>query len=132
MAIRVAASSLSSGKSTVICQVINSQRVVCPTREELQVEHDEHVCPSEGCCKVFKTSSQLQMHMTRHHQIQQRKSTCTSANSGILSRDCVFYCPVEGCPRSKVNSQPFPRLGQLKQVCTSTVVYAGSQVTMPS
>ena len=103
-----------SGNSTVLLQVINSQKIVCPTREELQVEHGDYVCPSEDCGKVFQASSQLQMHITRHHHGQK-----LTTSTGNLSRDCVYYCPVEGCPRSKANGQPFPRLGQLKQVCTT-------------
>lgn len=107
---------VTSGNSTVLLQVINSQKIVCPTREELQVEHGDYVCPSEGCGKVFQVSSQLQMHITRHHHGQKLTST---GEGGNLSRDCVYYCPVEGCLRSKANGQPFPRLGQLKQVCTT-------------
>ena len=116
-----------SGNSTVLIQVINSQKIVCPTREELQVEHGDYVCPSEGCGRLFQVSSQLQMHITRHHRGQKLTSTCTGAGGehegGSLSRDCVYFCPVEGCPRSKTNGQPFPRLGQLKQVCTYIHTY---------
>jgi hypothetical protein len=104
--------------SAVLLQVINSQKIVCPTREELLVEHGDYVCPSEGCDKVFPVSSQLQMHMTRHHHGLKLTGTAGSEAGGSLSRDCVYYCPVEGCPRIKSNGQPFPRLGQLKQVCT--------------
>ena len=103
-----------AGNSTVLLQVINPQKIVCPTREELQVEHGDYVCPSEGCDKVFQVSSQLQMHIARHHHGQKLTG---GPEGGSLSRDCVYYCPVEGCPRNKVNGQPFPRLGQLKQVC---------------
>lgn len=108
---------VTSGNSAVLLQVINSQKIVCPTREELQVEHGDYVCLSEGCGKVFQVSSQLQMHITRHHHGQKLASTGEGVGGGSLSRDCVYYCPVEGCPRSKMNGQPFPRLGQLKQVC---------------
>ena len=108
-----------SGNSAVLLQIVNSQKIICPTKEELQIEHGDYLCPSEGCDKVFQTSSQLQMHLTRHHHGQ--KLTSTGAE-GRLSRDCVYYCPVEGCPRSKTNNQPFPRLGQLKQVCMYTTI----------
>ena len=109
---------VTSGNSTVLLQVINPQKIVCPTREELQVEHGDYVCPSEGCDKVFQVSSQLQMHIARHHHGEKLTGSAGGPEGGSLSRDCVYYCPVEGCPRSKVNGQPFPRLGQLKQVCT--------------
>ena len=96
--------------SQVIVQLINTRRVVCPSREELEVEAGGHVCPSEGCGKVFQASSQLQMHLTRHHHGEKLSAAASSP------RDCVFYCPVVGCSRSSEKGNPFPRLGQLKQV----------------
>ena len=107
-----------SSNSIELLQIVNSQKIICPSREELQIEHGDYVCPSEGCDKVFQASSQLQMHLTRHHHGQ-----TLSGAGGSLSRDCVYYCPVEGCPRSKANNQPFPRLGQLKQVCTTIIEF---------
>ena len=99
--------------SEVVVQIISSQKVVCPSREELEIECGEHVCPSEGCAKAFQTSSQLQMHITRHH----RGENLRSVGKGSTP-DCVYFCPVGECPRSKAFGRPFPRLGQLKQVST--------------
>ena len=97
-------------RSQVVVQLISTQRIVCPSREELEVEAGEHVCPFEGCGKVFQASSQLQMHLTRHHHGEKLSVGASS------SKDCVFYCPVVGCSRSSEKGNPFPRLGQLKQV----------------
>ena len=102
---------VSSRASRVVVQLINTQKVVCPSREELEVETGGHVCPSEGCGRVFQASSHLQMHLTRHHDGEKLGA------GGNSSTDCVFYCPVEGCSRSREKENPFPRLGQLKQVC---------------
>lgn len=100
-----------SGNPKVVVQIINSQRVVCPTQEELEIESGEYVCRSEGCGRAFQTSSQLQMHLSRHHLGEKLSSVGRQSTTG-----CVYYCPVEGCPRSKGTDKPFPRLGQLKQV----------------
>ena len=100
-----------SGSSKVVVQIVNSQRVVCPTQEELEIESGEHVCPSEGCGRAFQTSSHLKMHVSRHHLGEKLSSVGRTSTTG-----CVYYCPVEACPRSKGTDKPFPRLGQLKQV----------------
>lgn len=82
--------------------------VVVPAEEELKIERNGCVCAVEGCGRLFQTSSQLQMHLTKHHEGRQ-----LSARSGASH----YYCPIENCERSLSNGRPFPRLGQLKQVC---------------
>ena len=66
------------------------------------------VCPVENCKKEFKSSSQLSMHVLRHHDGCKLPIRMGQGNE--------YYCPVDGCSRGKGKGQPFPRLGQLKQV----------------
>ena len=84
-------------------------RVVCPSVEQLEFSGPV-VCPVEGCGKELPSSSCLAMHVARRHDglPLERK-----AGEGSVE----FYCPVEGCGRSTLAGKPFPRLGQLKQVC---------------
>lgn len=82
-------------------------KAVCPPAEELEYSGPV-LCPVEGCGKELPSSSCLRMHVVRRHQgqpLQKRQE-----------EGCVeFFCPVKGCSRSE-GGQPFPRLGQLKQV----------------
>ena len=82
--------------------------VVVPAEEELKIESTGSVCTVQGCEKLFQTSSHLQMHLAKHHEGRQ-----LSARVGSIA----YYCPVENCERSLPGKKPFPRLGQLKQVC---------------
>lgn len=82
--------------------------VIVPTEEELKIESNGWVCPVGGCKGTFQTSSQLQMHLTKRHEGRE-----LSVRSGTSH----YYCPVQNCERSLPNKRPFPRLGQLKQVC---------------
>ena len=79
-----------------------------PPEKDLAIESGDNACCVEGCERVFKTSSQLHMHLTKHHRGEPLAHKI---------RNTVYYCPVEGCERSKNGrGRPFPRLGQLKQV----------------
>ena len=84
--------------------------IVVPREEDLEIDSDGSVCTVEGCGRVFKTSSQLHMHITKHHRGKPLAHKVESR---------VYCCPVETCGRSKnEGGKPFPRLGQLKQVGT--------------
>ena len=85
----------------------NDQVVVIPTEEDLKIESNGCVCTFEGCSRLFQGSSQLQMHLTKHHHGKQLDIRIGSS---------VYYCPVVNCDRNASKGQPFPRLGQLKQV----------------
>lgn len=74
---------------------------------ELAIE-DKCVCPVKSCGSEFSSSSQLTMHILRHH-----KGCKLPVRSGEGSE---HYCPVDNCSRAQGNGKPFPRLGQLKQV----------------
>ena len=74
---------------------------------ELAIEK-KCVCPVDTCCQEFRGSSQLTMHILRRHD------GCKLPVK--VGQSSEHYCPVEGCHRAQGNSQPFPRLSQLKQV----------------
>lgn len=92
---------------------------VCPTSDELSVE-DPTECIVPGCRKMFKSSACLQMHVRRRHE-----GKSLSVNN---DEKRVYYCPVENCDRRKGKENPFPRLGQLKQVL-SRWVFVGRLAT---
>lgn len=87
---------------------VHTQEVIVPPVEELEIEQGGLVCEVDGCRGRFSGSSQLHMHMEKHHK---KKPLC------IKTGKSVYCCPVSGCDRSKGGTgKPFPRLGQLKQV----------------
>ena len=86
---------------------------VCPHPEELEVK-GVAVCPVEGCEREFPSSSHLQMHVARHHEGRKLRGR---------GKRLAFYCPVEECERREGGGKPFPRLGELKQVCIITSVF---------
>ena len=83
-------------------------QVFVPAEEELKIENNGWICQVEGCGGLFQTSSQLKMHLTKHHEGRELSVRCGTSH---------YYCPVVSCERSLPNQKPFPRLGQLKQVC---------------
>ena len=106
---------MESGNSAVLLQIVNSQKIICPTKEELQIEHCDYVCPSEGCDKVFQTSSQLQMHLTRHHhgQSSHRKASQKSSTKRIkvmLSQADNLTPRIKPKPTVTTSSSPAPAL----------------------
>lgn len=100
---------------------------VVPDEGSLEIESYGCVCAVEGCGREFQSSSQLRMHQLKHHQGKE-----LSPRSG----NTKYFCPVEGCERSKESGKPFPRLGQLKQVNSSyssaVLLYVRSLVWVPS
>ena len=89
--------------------VMYDQEVIVPSVDELKIETGGSICHVEGCGGVFSSSSQLHMHLAKHHR---RKPLL------LRKGNSLYCCPVSGCERSKEGKgKPFPRLGQLKQVC---------------
>ena len=97
-------------------------REICPSPEELEFSRPVQ-CPVEGCGNELPSSACLRMHVTRRHQ----GKPLEKAHGSLYREGCVaFYCPVRSCNRSKEGGEPFPRLGQLKQVesrCKPTLIY---------
>lgn len=84
-----------------------------PPLPDLNIE-EGCVCPVKTCCKIFQSSSQLRMHFLRHHD--GCKLPVKTGGGEAL------FCPVDGCSRGPECRQPFPRLGQLKQVTRLSVM----------
>jgi len=76
---------------------------------ELKIE-DRKLCPVDNCSLEFQSSSQLSMHILRHHN-----GAKLPAKPDKEKHHNEFYCPVENCSRANGNGLPFPRMGQLKQ-----------------
>ena len=93
-------------------------QVIIPEEKELAVEA-RITCSFENCSKTFKSSSCYRMHMTRHHGVSLPTLPPSPAGNTMKKE---YYCPVSGCNRSN-GGKPFPRLGQLKQVNTCTLLF---------
>ena len=90
----------------------DEETVVCPSPEDLEVSGSVQ-CPVEGCGKELPSSACLRMHVIRRHHGKRLER----ASDSLGSRESLaFYCPEEGCKRSKKGGEPFAKLGQLKQV----------------
>lgn len=83
---------------------------VCPSKDQLVVNGVVQ-CPVEGCREHIYGSSRLQMHILRHHLGR-------TLGEGGGKKAASFYCPQRDCERGVGRGKPFPRLGQLKQVCS--------------
>lgn len=81
---------------------------VCPLASELSVINSNIICPEEGCGKVFKASSALNMHLTKHH----RNSCLAKRDSSITVR---YFCPEEKCIYHVNASRHFAQMKYLKQ-----------------
>ena len=85
---------------------------ISPLPEELEYSGPVQ-CPVEGCGKELPSSACLRMHVVRRHHGKRLERVSGSRENS----ECVdFFCPVRGCNRSREGGEPFPRLGQLKQV----------------
>ena len=93
------------------------RRVICPSPEELEYSGPVQ-CPVEGCGKQLPSSACLRMHVTRRHHGKPLERVSGKRSN---SRCVDFFCPVRGCNRSREGGEPFPRLGQLKQVYVGRV-----------
>ncbi|KAK3911911.1 ATM interactor [Frankliniella fusca] len=81
---------------------------VCPLASELSVINSNIICPEEGCGKVFKASSALNMHLTKHH----RNSCLVKRDSSITVR---YFCPEENCIYHVSATRHFAQMKYLKQ-----------------
>lgn len=92
--------------------------IIIPTEIDLEV-NDSVACPFDGCNRIFKSSASRTMHIVRHHE---GKDLASVASSNHVKRTKLYYCPVSGCPRSRgIDTRPFKKLGQVKQVCALCV-----------
>jgi hypothetical protein len=93
---------------------------ICPTIAVLTNIETAVPCPVEGCSKILFNTASLRMHVVKTHNITASDEEKALFTRNSAKKKCVkkhFYCPVDGCSRGKSSKKPFPRLGQLKQVC---------------
>lgn len=77
---------------------------VYPTPEELSSICSRVKCPQNSCNAVFQSTSNLNMHLIKHHKLD---------NNGLTKKDKVqYFCPSEACAYSKKH---FTKLKYLKQ-----------------
>lgn len=81
---------------------------VCPLASELSVVNSNIICPEEGCGKLFKASSALNMHLTKHH----RNSCLAKRDTSVTVR---YFCPEEKCVYHVCASRHFTQMKYLKQ-----------------
>lgn len=81
---------------------------VCPLAAELSVINSHIICPEEGCDKVFKASSALNMHLTKHH----RNSCLAKRDANVTVR---YFCPEPKCIYHVNASRHFTQMKYLKQ-----------------
>ncbi|KAL0270604.1 UNVERIFIED_CONTAM: hypothetical protein PYX00_007958 [Menopon gallinae] len=81
---------------------------VFPTEEELSLVSSHVRCSEENCSAVFKSTSNLNMHLIRHHKISSLE---------LCKKDAVrqFYCPAQLCMYNKDSKKHFTKLKYLKQ-----------------
>lgn len=81
---------------------------ICPLASELSVVNSNIICPEEGCGKIFKASSALNMHLTKHH----RNSCLAKRDANVTVR---YFCPEEKCIYNVNASRHFTQMKYLKQ-----------------
>lgn len=81
---------------------------VFPTEAELSLVSSQVRCSEENCSAVFKSTSNLNMHLIRHHKISSLE---------LCKKDIVrqFYCPAQLCMYNKDAKKYFTKLKYLKQ-----------------
>ena len=96
-----------------------TEEVICPSEEDLLMIESDIACPL-SCGRIFSNTSSLEMHLTKTHKkpTDPAKEHLYDKQKSKTGPKTVkkYFCPVEGCPRSKESKRPFPRMGQLKQV----------------
>ncbi|KAK6644487.1 hypothetical protein RUM43_000754 [Polyplax serrata] len=80
---------------------------VYPTPEELSSVCSRVQCPQADCNALFQSTSNLNMHLIKHHKI---------INNGLTKKkDMQYFCPIKSCPYFKDSSKYFTKLKYLKQ-----------------
>lgn len=85
----------------------DAKRVVVPSHEELSGVNNNLSCSEPNCTSVFKSSSNLMMHMVKHH-----KKTNTLDKYHPSTR---YACPVKECKYSIKSSKYFSKSKHVKQ-----------------
>lgn len=81
---------------------------IYPTVEELELMCTSVRCTQADCSAVFQSSSNLNMHLIKHHKIDSDKLTKRLGK-------CEYYCPVKPCAYHEDSKKYFSKLKYLKQ-----------------
>lgn len=80
---------------------------VCPTPAELSSICSQVKCPESNCLAIFQSTSNLNMHLIKHHKVE---------NNGLTTKKNIqFFCPGNPCQYNKNSGKHFTKLKYLKQ-----------------
>lgn len=86
----------------------NLKRLIVPSHEELSSVNNNLKCTEPNCDSVFKSSSNLMMHLAQHHKI--KRNALSKQND-----KAEYACPAEGCKYAVESTKYFSKLRFLKQ-----------------
>ncbi|XP_059486009.1 uncharacterized protein LOC132202813 [Neocloeon triangulifer] len=79
-------------------------------KELLSSVNNDLTCTQPGCNKVFKSSSNLDLHLWKSHKIQEKMPTAEEKFVKIQ-----YHCPEAGCKYNLTLGRSFPKAKLLKQ-----------------
>lgn len=88
--------------------------------EDLEIR-PEVSCQYDGCNRVFKNASALQMHLVKKHSLSgpirysPRRNPITGRFMKENNSKKQFFCPIDTCCRGKNSGRPFNKMGNVKQ-----------------
>ncbi|XP_049777571.1 uncharacterized protein LOC126175081 isoform X1 [Schistocerca cancellata] len=84
---------------------------VCPLPSELSGIKKNIPCPEEGCSGTFLNTSNLDMHLSKHH----KKANIDLLKKGDSQTIFQYHCPVEKCLYNMKSDRFFKNMKYLKQ-----------------
>ncbi|XP_071447509.1 uncharacterized protein Asciz [Hetaerina americana] len=85
---------------------------ICPLPSELSFITKNIPCPEEGCNGTFLNSSNLEMHLSKHHK---KRSDGNNRREYLNKMNCQYHCPVEKCLYNINSDRHFTHIKYLKQ-----------------
>lgn len=86
---------------------------ICPLPSELSFINKNIPCPEEGCRSTFLSSSNLEMHLSKHHK---KRSDGLNKREHLNKMNCQYHCPVGSCLYNINSDRHFTHIKYLKQV----------------
>ncbi|XP_046396842.1 uncharacterized protein LOC124163795 [Ischnura elegans] len=85
---------------------------ICPLPSELSFINKNIPCPEEGCGSTFLSSSNLEMHLSKHHK---KRSDGLNKRDHLNKMNCQYHCPVGSCLYNINSDRHFTHIKYLKQ-----------------